>query len=285
MNMVELLHIAAFSDGNVGGNPAGVWLGEQLPTAAEMQAIAAQVGFSETAFAAPLATGFRVRYFAPEIEIPFCGHATIALGAALALRHGSGVYPLTLNDANITVEGHATGETMGAALQSPPTRSAPAQAKLLADTLALFKYTVGDLEPAIPPALIHAGARHIVLALKSREKLREMSYDLAAGRKIMIDAGLVTICLVHITTTQEFNVRNAFAAGGVLEDPATGAAAAAFGAYLRDLNWPHNGEIKIIQGEDMGMRSRIHVNIPPGPGCSIRVSGQARVMAQRQASN
>src|SRR5206468_4118070 len=67
--------IAAFSDGATGGNPAGVWIGAQLPPEAEMQQLAYEVGFSETAFAAPLAdgAGWRVRYFSPETEIPFCG--------------------------------------------------------------------------------------------------------------------------------------------------------------------------------------------------------------------
>lgn len=88
---MTVLRIAAFSDGDVGGNPAGVWIGEHLPADSEMQQIAAEVGFSETAFAVPKDTGFRVRYFSPESEVPFCGHATIALGAALALRNGDGV--------------------------------------------------------------------------------------------------------------------------------------------------------------------------------------------------
>jgi len=66
---------------------------------------------------------------------------------------------------------------------------------------------------------------------------------------------------------------------GVYEDPATGAAAAAFAGYLRDINWPYGGAIDIIQGEDMGMRSILHAEIPPVPGSSIRVSGTARVMA------
>ena len=52
--VTELVRIAAFSDGSRGGNPAGVWIRAQLPTAEEMQRIAADVGFSETAFAAPL---------------------------------------------------------------------------------------------------------------------------------------------------------------------------------------------------------------------------------------
>jgi PhzF family phenazine biosynthesis protein len=81
---MEVQRIAAFSQGTTGGNPAGVVLCEVLPPADRMLAIAAEVGYSETVFAAPSEDGWRVRYFAPEIEVPFCGHATIALGAALA---------------------------------------------------------------------------------------------------------------------------------------------------------------------------------------------------------
>ena len=91
---MNVQRIAAFSDGELGGNPAGVVICGALPDASVMQAIAAQVGYSETAFAAPVDQGWRVRYFAPETEVPFCGHATIALGAALALEYGDGVFAL-----------------------------------------------------------------------------------------------------------------------------------------------------------------------------------------------
>ena len=75
-----------------------------------------------------------------------------------------------------------------------------------------------------------------------------------------------------------FHTRNPFASGGVYEDPATGAASAAFAGYLRDIDWPHQGSIDIIQGEDMGMRSRLRADIATEPGSSIRVSGSARIM-------
>ena len=78
-NAADVRRIAAFSDGAQGGNPAGVWIGDALPPDALMQRIAAEIGYSETAFAAPLGDGWRVRYFSPESEVPFCGHATIAL--------------------------------------------------------------------------------------------------------------------------------------------------------------------------------------------------------------
>ena len=105
-----------------------------------------------------------------------------------------------------------------------------------------------------------------------------MKYDLAAGRTLMNEAGVVTIILAYAEAPQLFHTRNPFASGGVYEDPATGAATAAFAGYLRDLNWPHGGAIDIVQGEDMGMRSCLRAEIPPAPGATIRVSGTARLM-------
>jgi PhzF family phenazine biosynthesis protein len=275
---MDVQRIAAFSQGTKGGNPAGVVLCEALPPADRMQTIAAEVGYSETVFAAPIEDGWRVRYFAPEIEVPFCGHATIALGAALALAHGDGTFTLQLNDSRITVTGWRNNPALMAALQSPRTRSEPAPQELVEAALGLFSYTLSDLDPRLPPAIAEAGARHLVLALTSRQKLAAMHYDLAHGRRFMTAAGIVTINLVHAETSMRFHARNPFASGGVYEDPATGAAAAALGGYLRDLGWPHGGAIEILQGEDMGVPSRLRAEITSEPGASIRVSGAARQM-------
>ncbi len=276
----EVQRIAAFSDGTAGGNPAGVWIGEAFPTDAEMRRTAHEVGFSETAFAVPTATGFRVRYFAPASEVPFCGHATIALGAALAMAHGDGTFALTLNDAEITVEGHRQGNIFSAALQSPPTRSAPASPLLISEVLGIFGYTVADVDHRILPAIAHGGADHLVVILNSRARLAAMHYDLSVGRALMEREGLVTILFGWAESAQRFHTRNPFASGGVYEDPATGAATAAFAGYLRDIGWPHGGVIDIVQGEDMEMRSLLRAEIPDAPGSSIRVSGTARVMGQ-----
>lgn len=76
--------LTAFSTNPEGGNPAGVWIGNALPDPVEMQRIAAEVGFSETAFIAPASGQDRiVRYYSPEAEVSFCGHATIASGVQL----------------------------------------------------------------------------------------------------------------------------------------------------------------------------------------------------------
>ncbi|PJI86412.1 PhzF family phenazine biosynthesis protein [Yoonia maricola] len=278
---MNVQRIAAFSQGNAGGNPAGVVLLDAPVPAADMARVAAEVGYSETAFAVPQdndGRNWRVRYFAPESEVPFCGHATIALGAALGQHKGAGTYHLTLNDAQITVDAQKTGADIIATLSSPPTRSQDISDAELQDVLSLMGLTHDDLSPRLAPARIHGGADHIVLPLKSRQTLAAMDYGLDAGRKVMRKHGLVTVMLVYIEADQSFVVRNAFASGGVLEDPATGAAAAAFAGYLRDQDWPHGGAFSIRQGEDMGSPSLIKVTLDDNKGSSVRVSGGTRLI-------
>lgn len=276
----KVQHIAAFADGCSGGNAAGVYLADAMPAEDDMRALAAKLGYSETVFAVPepVAGAYRVRYFSPESEVPFCGHATIALGKALGQQAGEGVFQLQLNEAQISVEVSEINGFQTVALQSPPTHSSSADPALLSEALALFSLSTDDLDPRFPPARAHAGADHLLLMLNSREAVAAMRYDLEAGRQWMNQHGLVTVLLGYAESDQFFHTRNAFASGGVLEDPATGAATAALAGYLRDINWSHGGEIDVVQGEDMGQRSLLRAQFSDEVGSSIRVSGSARVM-------
>ncbi|WP_299889294.1 PhzF family phenazine biosynthesis protein [uncultured Ruegeria sp.] len=247
----------------------------------EMARVAADVGYSESAFAVAQDDGsksWRVRYFSPESEVPFCGHATIALGAALGEQNGGGTYTLVLSDATITVDARATPDGMIATLSSPPTKSRTMTEEESRNVMALFDLTSEELDPRLAPAHIHGGANHIVLPLKDRSRLAAMEYDLDDGRVVMRKHNLVTVMLVYIKANQSFVVRNAFASGGVLEDPAIGAAAAAFAGYLRDSQCPRDGRFTIRQGEDMGSPSQIKVSLDDVKGTSVRVSGSTRDM-------
>ncbi|WP_292293167.1 PhzF family phenazine biosynthesis protein [Marivita sp.] len=276
---IDILRLAAFSDGEVGGNPAGVVVADALPARSEMQRIAAMVGYSETVFAAPEGDGWKVRYFSPEDEVAFCGHATIALGSVLAERAGDGIFLLDLASSRITVEVRREAGKTRATLTSPPTRSAAADPALVRSALDLFGLAPDSLDPALPAALAHAGNDHLILALKDKATLAGMSYELAEGAVLMRQHGLTTIDLLWIETPRTFHSRNAFAIGGVLEDPATGAAAAALGGYLRDIGWPHEGAIDIVQGVDMGAPSMLRAEIDETRGAGIRVSGTTRVIS------
>ncbi|MEM7641965.1 MAG: PhzF family phenazine biosynthesis protein [Pseudomonadota bacterium] len=271
--------IAAFSSGTTGGNPAGVVVADSLPSPAEMQAIARDIGYSETAFATPTGNAWTTRYFAPEAEVPFCGHATIALGTVLGQLHGPGTYDLVLAQDRITVSAHPDGDLWAAELMSPPTRSEPLADRVLTQILNLFQLAPSDLDPRLPPTLAFAGATHALLALKDRTKLAAMAYDFEKGAALMTGHGLVTISLLHITSDSAFAARNAFAFGGVVEDPATGAAAAALGGTLVDLGWPglsQGGQITIHQGDDMGAPSILNVTVTGRPGDPVAVGGTAR---------
>ncbi|MDO8484482.1 MAG: PhzF family phenazine biosynthesis isomerase, partial [Candidatus Limnocylindrales bacterium] len=236
--MPELLHVASFTLDPAGGNPAGVWIGPAPPEPAEMQRIAADVGYSETAFLTPDGSGrpgaYRVRYFSPAAEVPFCGHATIASGVALAERSAPGRFLLTTNDGPVTVDAERGPDGhLRATLTSVRPRVRDAEPDLLAGALAALGWTREELDPALPPAVGYAGAYHLILAAVSYDTLRSLAYDFDRLRSIMLAADLTTVQLVWREATDRFRARDPFPVGNVVEDPATGAAAAAFGAYLR----------------------------------------------------
>lgn len=283
---MDVMRISAFSENGSGGNPAGVAFVETMPSEAEMLKIAAEVGYSETAFLAQTDNGWRVRYFAPETEVPFCGHATIATGAALGARFGAGTYKLELNDSNITVEAEAADDGgWGAALQSPATWSEPASHELTEPVLTAFGLSKEDLDPRLPLTVANAGASHLVIALASRTALAEMAYPYDEVKDLMTGAGLTTISLIWAENDHRFHARNPFPVGGVYEDPATGAAAAAFGGFLRDKGWlKDGGTIEILQGHDMGAPSALTVQVGAAKGESIRVSGGTHVIKEGAAA-
>lgn len=278
--MADLLRLAAFTLDPAGGNPAGVWIGERLPDAAEMQRIAVEVGYSETAFLAPdgsgLAGAYRIRYFSVAAEVPFCGHATIASGVVLADRDGPGTFRLATNDGVVHVDaGPGSDGQQRATLTSVPPRVQSAPPELLDDALGALAWTTDLLDPALPPAVGYAGASHLILATASYDTLRDMTYDYDRLRATMLAADLTTLQLIWREAPDRFRARDPFPVGNVVEDPATGAAAAALGAYLR---W--RGEVTpparftIAQGMEMGRPSLIEVEIPDADG-SIRVTGSA----------
>jgi PhzF family phenazine biosynthesis protein len=128
--------------------------------------------------------------------------------------------------------------------------------------LALLRWSRDDLDPALPPRIAFAGARHLVLAAATRERLADLEYDFAGLRAFMLGLDLTTVDLVWREDATTFHARNPFPVGDVVEDPATGAAAAAFGAYLRELSAVEApAVVTVLQGEDMGRPSRIEVDI------------------------
>jgi PhzF family phenazine biosynthesis protein len=275
---MEILRYVAFSTDPAGGNPAGVVLDATGVDDATMLAAAAEVGYSETAFLVPSQDGtMDVRYFSPLAEVSFCGHATIATAVAHAERHGTGRLLLRTKAGPVTVTTDRTADgTLVATLVSVAPRSVPVPEADLAELLAILGWDAEDLDPELPPRVAFAGAWHPILAATDRERLAELRYDMDALAALMDRGGWTTVELVWRESPTVFHARNPFPPGGVVEDPATGAAAAALGGYLRELELVATpATVTVHQGADMGRPSTITVTVPAEPGTGIGVAGAA----------
>lgn len=289
----RVLRYTAFSADPEGGNPAGVVLDASGLDDAAMLAVAAELGYSESAFLTgrtesaeerpgdeppggerPSAVrGYTIRYFSPKAEVPFCGHATVATALALAERDGPGDLVFSTRAGTVPVTVTREGGELRATLTSVEPDVTDIAPDDLAEALAALDWPAGDLDPALPPRIAYAGARHLVLAAATRERLAELDYDFARLEALMHRLDLTTLQLVWRASPAVFHVRDPFPVGGVVEDPATGAAAAAFGAYLRALGLvPDTAVLTLHQGEDMGRPGTLTVELRAGDA-RVRVSG------------
>ena len=136
-----------------------------------------------------------------------------------------------------------------------------------------------QLDDGLPARFAYAGGREFILAVRTRDQLAALDYDFDALLRFCQRHDLQGGIVVWRESPTVYHARGPFPVGGVVEDPATGAAAAAFGAYLRELRLvPVPATIVIHQGVDMGRPSLLTVAI--GARGGIRVSGQAVAIPQ-----
>ncbi|MBD0747054.1 PhzF family phenazine biosynthesis protein [Streptomyces sp. CBMA152] len=279
--MTDVLRYTAFSQDPAGGNPAGVVLDAAGLDDADMLAIAAELGYSESAFltAPPEGLGgepgraYTIRYFSPKAEVPFCGHATVATAVALGERIGPGELVFATRAGTVPVTVTEDGDTLRATLTSVEPHVEDVSPDDLTEALAALDWPEADLDPALPPRIAFAGARHLVLAAATRERLADLAYDFERLAALMLRLDLTTVQLVWRGSDTVFHVRDPFPVGGVVEDPATGAAAAAFGAYLRELALvPEESVLTLHQGEDLGRPGVLTVTLRTGDP-RVRVGG------------
>jgi PhzF family phenazine biosynthesis protein len=259
MPVVDVLRYVAFSDRPDGGNPAGVVLDAAGLSDEQMLTIAADVGYSETAFL----TGDDIRYFSPLAEVPFCGHATIATAVALAEREGPGERVLHTINGPIPVTTRSDDQgRLTATLTSIPPRVDDIDDADVDELLAALRWGRDELDPALLPAVGYVGGYYPVLAARTRERLADLAYDFDRLGAIMAARDWTTVQLVWREDELRFHSRNPFPPGGVVEDPATGAAAAALGTYLRELGHVEPpATVTVLQGEDMGRPGRLLVDL------------------------
>lgn len=279
---MELYTVDAFTDVPFGGNPAGVALFEDaLPSEAEMRRVAAQVGYSETAFLRRTAEDrFEVRYFTPVEEVALCGHATVGSFSLLlqkGLIEGGRTYIAQTGAGDIRVD-VADGLVW---LDMAPPRELGSLSEAEEAALRAMYGLPADGFGTLRPAIVDAGLPDIMLPLASPALLAALQPDMSAISALSKR--------LHVTGVHAFaraadavHCRNFAPLYGIDEESATGTSNGALTYYLFRRGLVVPGEINLfIQGESMGKPSKIysHLTIGEGSAAAIRVGGSAVVRA------
>ncbi|HEX6724663.1 MAG TPA: PhzF family phenazine biosynthesis protein [Gaiella sp.] len=261
-----------FTDTPLTGNQLAVFTDARGLDETAMQALALEIGFSETTFVLPPEQGgtARMRIFNPRHEMPFAGHPTLGtafvLGAPLqlgviALETGVGTVPVVL-------ERDESGRIVFGRMQQPVPRveAVGSPEEVLS--------SVGAERSLLPIELYDNGARHIVVTLEERE--------LAGLRPDSEAIGAFGVTGVNCVARDGSSWRSRmFWEHG--EDPATGSAAGPIACHLARhglVGWGE--EIVITQGVEMGRPSALHARAEGGDGLidAVEVGGSAVVVAR-----
>jgi len=288
METRRALLVDAFTEEPLAGNVAGVVPGAAGLSDDRMGKIAAELGASETAFLLDAGDGAdeRVRYFTPSTEVDLCGHATIASYAALhaagevdagerTLRTNVGDLAVRIDDGTVWMR------------QNAPTVDAVDEAELDADrlgaALGIDPAALRDVGADLPVAVASTGLPWLVVPVNFLERLGEAEPDAAAVEAISDAhdvAGIYAFTFDALDAASTLHGR-AFAPGlGVPEDPVTGTASGAVGAYLRavdafDGDFPD--ELRFEQGHFLDRPGHVRVRVD---GDAVRVGGRAVVSTE-----
>ena len=281
--------VDVFTDRIFGGNPLAVVLDAQALTAAQMQSIAAEFNYSETTFVLPPGApdhSANVRIFTPRREVPFAGHPNVGTAVVLAreIESKGGPSParMVFEEAAGLVSIsllHEGGGTVGAELQAPQslTVGASVSAQDAAECLSLAP---SDIESAAhPPQVASVGLPFLVAELESREALRRAKPMLSAHERILPAVGTDSIfAYVPGESRGILHARMFSPLDGIVEDPATGSAAAAAIALIASIGI-EDGSVswRIEQGVDMGRPSLLlgRTSRHGGQVKSVHIAGHA----------
>lgn len=287
-----------FTTRRFGGNPLAV-----IPAAAglsseQMALIAREFNLSETAFVLPAqdpSHSHRVRIFTPSAELPFAGHPT--LGTAFALAHlgqiPQGIHQLIFKEGIGSVPiklDWGSDQTLQAMRLTPPQLPqlgpAPPAPEILAAVLGIPVETI--VTGSWCPQAWSCGVSFCFVAVTERQILRQLQVDLARWQEVLAPTGAAQIyCLWRdpaVVGMGQFRIAaRMFAPGlGVMEDPATGSAAAALAGYLTAATGQVTYTCQIEQGSEIGRPSHLEL-IATGSGADlscVEVAGSAVMVSE-----
>lgn len=270
---VEVYTLNAFAKGERGGNPAGVVLDAAALDAAEMQLIAKEVGFSETAFMEKSTVAdYRIRYFTPANEVDLCGHATIA---AFGLTHSLGMaeagtsYTIETKagvlDVDISVDG------LVYLSQALPQFFERISAEEIAPSLEV---DAEDLETGLPIQIVSTGLRDILIPIRSRTLLNKVQPDMDAITAISKKYDVVGYHLFTLDTPDDAaaECRNFAPLYDIPEESATGTSNGALLSYLYKY-----GQRTLREVQDVTFRQGYSMNCPSEIKAGLRLSGDGEI--------
>lgn len=280
--------VDAFTDRPLAGNPAGVVTKAEGLDEATMRAIAREVNLSETVFVtASDRADFRLRFFTPTTEIPLAGHPTIAAMHAL-VEEGriTLVGPRTrvtqeLQVGVLPVDLHADEQGRLARIwmtQKPPEFLRTYDVGPYAEALGI---PTSGIEPDYPLQTVSTGTPQLMFPVRSLPVLEQLRPDMKALADLAAGGDYFSL---HVFTPEggyapeaRAHARHFAPAAGVAEDPVTGSASGAMGAYLVRYGIVPVSSFMVEQGHIMGRPGTIYVEID-GEGeaiTGVRVGGQA----------
>ena len=286
METRRTLLVDAFTDEPFAGNTAGIMPDATDLSAAQMQAIARELSASETAFVLDSDDADRrIRYFTPTQEVDLCGHATIATHALLAadgvIEPGS--HTLETNVGVLDIE--LTNDGVVWMTQSPPeVEAVEIDIERVADALGIDPATLRDVGADLPIARATTGLPFLIVPVNFLESLSGVEPDLGAIETLANEHDATGIYAFTFDTLESESTLHArmFAPGaGVDEDPVTGTASGACGAYLDTFEAFDTlpDELRFEQGHflDRGGIVHVEVGVDDRGRKQVRVGGEAAV--------
>jgi PhzF family phenazine biosynthesis protein len=295
---ITVFQIDVFTQQLFAGNPAGVVLGAEALTEAEMQSLARELNNSDSAFVLPpngTDHDVHLRFFTPTREVSFVGHATVAAHVArLAAGAGkpgrirqksrSGIY-------EVDIAGTAAVPTVTVAIPVPnfnPPIDAATRSKLL-DILGL---DTAALDPKCPLVVTKRTSTRLMIGLRTAEQLATMQPDLDELKRLTphigADGYFVFVRDAHGPGTTESRLFSPVL--GIPEDPVSGNAHGMLGAYLvaNRLLPIKDGRARFhgYQGRAMSRPGEVAVEVLTEGGAPTRIlmSGTARVVFTTQVT-
>ena len=231
-----------------------------------MQAIAREIGFSETTFVSEAAGDrYAMRIFTPGLELPFAGHPT--LGTAFVLvSEGRVSTPAT----QVVPAGEYDVEVDVAAGRARLLQRTYELGPEIGDrsrVAASIGLTGADLDPAFGPRAVSTGNGHLIVVLRDEDAVVRAAPDATVLGPLLGETDTGGIYLAALLRGGRVKARMFAPDIGVTEDPATGSAAGQLGGYLASAGADGvPGRVVISQGREVGRPSELHLEIVPSDG-------------------